>query len=222
MWFFHNPGLLGINARNLLYIKAYNPEKAIVMADSKLKTKHYLSARGIPVAKLHGVIRSKQELRDFQWERLPQSFVIKPNSGYGGEGILVITERTKTQNWITSEGKVLTLKSVKRHINNILDGRYSLSDLTDQALFEQRLEAPEWLAQMSYKGLPDIRIIVHNLIPVMAMLRLSTKASQGKANLHMGGIGVGIDIATGELTHIAQYNKIVPEIPDFLQIQCVK
>jgi len=40
MWFFHNPGLLGINARNLLYIKPYNPKRAIVLADSKIKTKN--------------------------------------------------------------------------------------------------------------------------------------------------------------------------------------
>ncbi|MFH0820692.1 MAG: tyrosine/phenylalanine carboxypeptidase domain-containing protein [Candidatus Peregrinibacteria bacterium] len=222
MWFLHDPGLLGINARNLLYIKAYNPEKAILMADNKLKTKHYLSARGIPVAKLYGVIQNKKELKEFQWSRLPQSFVIKPNSGYGGEGILIINDRTKEGNWITTDDKELMHKTLKRHINNILDGRYSLSDLADQALLEQKLEAPEWLTQMSYKGLPDVRIIVHNLIPVMAMLRLPTRASQGKANLHMGGIGVGIDIATGELTNIVQYNKIIQQIPDFGSIKGIK
>ena len=62
MWFFHNPGLLGINARNLLYIKAYNPKKAVLLADSKIKTKNYLSARGVPVARLYHVINGKKEV----------------------------------------------------------------------------------------------------------------------------------------------------------------
>ncbi|MBI5412695.1 DUF1704 domain-containing protein [Candidatus Peregrinibacteria bacterium] len=222
MWFLHNPGLLGINARNLLYIKAYNPEKAILMADSKLKTKHFLSARGIPVAKLYGVIRNKMDLKEFRWDQLPPSFAVKPNSGYGGEGILIIEKRDSEGNLITPAGEIITQKALNRHINNILDGRYSLADFTDKALFEQRLEAPEWLARMSYKGLPDIRIIVHNLIPVMAMLRLPTQVSHGKANLHMGGLGVGIHIATGELLHIAQHNRIVSEIPDFGPIKGIQ
>ena len=65
MWFLHNPGLLGINARNLLYIRAYNPKKAVMLADSKIKTKNYLSARGVPVARMYNAIHNKKELRGF-------------------------------------------------------------------------------------------------------------------------------------------------------------
>ncbi|MBN1258864.1 DUF1704 domain-containing protein [Candidatus Peregrinibacteria bacterium] len=221
MWFLHNPGILGINARNLLYIRPYNPEKATLMADSKLSTKRFLSARDIPVAKLYGVIRNKKEMEEFNWAGLPDTFVAKPNSGYGGEGIVIIEKRLQN-GWLTADGERIPHEELKRHISDILDGRYSLSGLSDAALFEQKLEAPELLEKMSYKGLPDIRIVVHNLIPVMAMLRLPTRASHGKANLHMGGIGVGIDIAKGELTHIAQYNKIIPEIPDFGDVRGIK
>ena len=32
------------------------------MADSKIKTKNFLSARGIPVAKFYGAIHNKKEL----------------------------------------------------------------------------------------------------------------------------------------------------------------
>ena len=46
--FLRHHGVLGLNARNLLYLKPYNPKKAVAFADSKLKTKSYLSARGIP------------------------------------------------------------------------------------------------------------------------------------------------------------------------------
>ena len=109
-----------------------------------------------------------------------------------------------------------------RHINDILDGRYSLTNVSDIALFEQRLEAPEFFKKMSYKGLPDVRVVVHNLIPVMAMLRLSTEKSGGKSNIHQGGIGVGIDLAKGELTHVVQYGKKIDAIPGFGEVQGVK
>jgi len=221
MWFFHNPGLLGINARNLLYIKAYNPKKAIMMADSKIKTKNFLSARGIPVAKFYGAIHDKKELKNYDWESLPNNFVLKPNSGYGGEGIIVIIGR-KGKNWIISNGDIMSHKELERHITDILDGRYSLANISDIAFFEQRLEAPEPFSKMAYKGLPDIRVIVHNLIPVMAMMRLPTEVSQGKANVHLGGIAVGIDLAKGEMTHITQYNKEIDSIPNYGPVKGTK
>ncbi|MFC1733216.1 tyrosine/phenylalanine carboxypeptidase domain-containing protein [candidate division KSB1 bacterium] len=221
MWFFHNPGLLGINARNLHYIKAYNPKKAIMMADSKMKTKNFLSARGIPVAKLYGSIHNKKELENYDWNSLPDSFVVKPNSGYGGEGILIIIGR-KGGNWVEGNGNIMTQDELGRHITDILDGRYSLANISDIAFFEQRLEAPEPFDKMSYKGLPDIRIVVHNLIPVMAMIRLSTEESQGKANVHFGGIAVGIDIAKGEMTHVTQYNKEIDSVPGFGPVRGTK
>ena len=221
MWFFHNPGLLGINARNLLYIKAYNPKKAIMMADSKIKTKNFLSARGIPVAKFYGAIHNKKELDGYDWNNLPNSFVVKPNSGYGGEGILIIIGR-KGANWIQSNGERMSQEALTRHVSDILDGRYSLANISDIAFFEQRLESPEPFKKMSYKGLPDIRVVVHNLIPVMAMMRLSTEESQGKANVHFGGIAVGIDIAKGEMTYATQYNKEIDSIPGYGPVKGTK
>jgi alpha-L-glutamate ligase-like protein/uncharacterized protein (TIGR02421 family) len=221
MWFFHDPGLLGINARNLLYIRAYNPKKAIMLADSKIKTKNFLSARGIPVARLYNAIHSKKELAGFDFTTLPNAFVVKPNAGYGGEGILIIKNR-KGANWVKENEEIIKQEELERHLSDILDGRYSIADISDTALFEQRLEAPDWLKKMAYKGLPDIRIVVHNLIPVMAMLRLPTEESQGKANLHLGGIGVGIDIAKGELTHVTQYNREINGIPGFGDVEGIK
>ena len=221
MWFFHNPGLLGINARNLLYIRAYNPKRAIMMADSKMKTKNFLSVRGIPVAKFYGAIHNKKELNNYDWSSLPNSFVVKPNSGYGGEGILIITGR-KGANWIQSNGELMEQETLEGHINDILDGRYSLANISDTAFFEQRLEPPEPFKKMSYEGLPDVRVVVHNLIPVMAMMRLSTEESQGRANIHFGGIAVGIDIAKGEMTYITQYNKEIDSIPGYGPIRGTK
>jgi len=201
-------GILGINARNLLYIRPYNKKKAIKLADSKLKTKHFLSARGIPVPKLYGVIRSRDELGRFDFNALPSTFVLKPNFGYGGEGIIPVVGRDGS-NFITSSGRKISPDVFVEHIGDILDGRYSLTGSSDIAFFEQLIICDDKVGRYAYKGLPDIRVVVHNLIPVMAMLRLPTVNSDGKANLHLGAIAAGIDIAKGVTTHVVDNKKIV-------------
>ncbi len=219
MGFFSNlfsaKGVLGINARNLLYIRPYNPKKAIKLADDKIKTKQFLAVRGIPVPKLYAIIKEPGEIDKFDFNTLPNSFVLKPNKGFGGEGIIPILRRDNND-FIASGGKRITREEMKDQIRDILDGRYSISNVSDYAFFEQHIFADERVGKYSYEGLPDIRVIVHNLIPVMAMLRLPTKESEGKANLHMGAVGVGIDIAKGETTYITYKNKIVDELPDGL------
>jgi len=211
--FFKNKGILGINARNLLYIKPYNPKKAIKLADDKIKTKQFLSARDIPVPKLYGVIKDTIELDKFDFNFLPNSFALKPNTGFGGEGIIPVIE-VKDGYYHTAGGNKLSKEELKEHIRDILDGRFSISNVSDYAFFEQYIEADERIGKYSYEGLPDIRVVVHNLIPVMAMLRLPTKESKGKANLHMGAVGVGIDIAKGQTTYISYKNHIIEELPD--------
>ncbi len=211
--FLKTKGILGINARNLLYIKPYNPKKAIKLADDKIKTKQFLSARGIPVPKLFGVIKDITELEKFDFNSLANSFALKPNTGYGGEGIIPVTE-IKDNHYYTAGGTKFNKEEIKDHIRDILDGRFSISNNIDYAFFEQYIIADERIGKYSYEGLPDIRIVVHNLIPVMAMLRLPTKESKGKANLHMGAAGVGIDIAKGQTTYISYKNKIIEELPD--------
>lgn len=213
--FFKKHGILGINARNLLYIKPYNEKKAIKLADDKIKTKQFLSARGIPVPKLYGIIKNYQELAKFDFNSLPQQFVIKPNNGYGGEGIIPIIGK-KEDIYLLNVGKKINLEEIKDHITDILDGRFSISSISDNAFFEQLIISDERIGKYSYAGLPDIRIVVHNLIPIMAMLRLPTQESNGKANLHLGAVGVGIDIAKGEATHIAYKNRIIEELPNQL------
>ncbi len=213
--FFKNKGILGINARNLLYIKPYNKKKAIKMADDKIKTKQFLSTRGVPVPKLYGVIKDINELEKFDFSSLSGSFVLKPNKGFGGEGIIPIIEK-RDNYYITSGGRQISKSELKDHIRDILDGRYSISNVGDCAFFEQHIFADERVGRYAHEGLPDIRVVVHNLIPVMAMLRLPTKESSGKANLHLGAVGVGIDIAKGEATYITLKDKVIDELPNKL------
>ncbi len=208
-----NSGILGLNARNLLYIKPFNDRKNFVFADDKLKTKHFLAARGVSVPRLYGVIRNKSELQKFDFSSLPNKFVLKPNLGSGGEGIIPFVKTDHTH-WHTISGKKMTLDEVKQHIVDIIDGRFSITGGMDSAFFEQLIITHDGLKPYTYRGLPDIRVIVFNMIPVMAMLRLPTKESDGKANLRQGAVGIGLDLAKGQTTYICHHGKVVNEIPD--------
>lgn len=208
--------LLGMNARNLDFVRPFNRRRGMKIADQKLLCKHVLTRSKLPVSALIGKIRSREELENFDWTTLPASFALKPNRGFGGEGILVVyaRKRNRPDAWIKANGGIVTIEDLKTHIQNILDGSFSLSNTPDIAFFEERLKLLKLFKPYSYKGIPDIRVIVFNRIPVMAMLRLPTRASDGKANLQQGAIGVGIDLATGTTTSaIMGKGQIIESVP---------
>lgn len=199
--------ILGLNRRNQVYVRPLNSASAKHIADSKLATKRMLYKIGIKSPELFKVIRTKKQLEYIDWNALPNSFVLKPNQGTGGNGIIVFFGKKKgKQAWIRPNGQVMDVKAIKLHIENILEGRFSMGNVRDIALIEERLKNDKTLAMYSYKGVPDVRIIVYNKIPIMAELRLPTKESDGTANLHAGGIGVGIDIASGLTTSAIHRN----------------
>jgi alpha-L-glutamate ligase-like protein/uncharacterized protein (TIGR02421 family) len=211
--FLSSKGVLGLNARNLLYIKPFNPRKAVAFADDKLKTKAYLSARGIPVARIYGKIESREQLRAFDFAQLPDECVLKPNEGFGGEGIIILKGRDDQGRFLEQGRRPIEERELSEHIEDILDGKFSVNGHMDTAFFEKILVPHECFAPFHPLGLPDIRIVVFNLVPVMAMLRVPTAQSGGKANVHLGGLGIGIDIANGTTTHAAQYHRIIQELP---------
>lgn len=194
--------LLGMNARNLEYIRPNNRKRSMEIADSKLLCKRILKKNNLGVSALIAKVKTLEELEQFDWNTLPDSFALKPNRGFGGEGIVVVYARKKgrTDAWVKADGSVITIDDLKTHIRNILDGSFSLANTPDIAFFEERLKLLKLFKPYSFKGIPDIRVIVFNQVPVMAMLRLPTRASDGKANLQQGAIGVGIDLATGTTT----------------------
>lgn len=206
-----------MNSRNLEYVRPFNKKRARRLADEKLYSKRVLRKNKISVPKLLGRIRNHEELESFDWNSLPGGFALKPNRGFGGEGIVVVFARKKNRPdaWVKADGSVVTIEDLKTHIRNILDGSFSLSNTPDIAFFEERLKLLKFFKPYSFKGIPDIRVIVFNRVPVMAMLRLPTRASNGKANLQQGAIGVGIDLATGTTT-TAIWGKgyIIEYVPD--------
>ncbi len=207
-------GLLGMNARNINYISRYNDRSHFPLVDNKLKTKQLVHKYGLQAPELYGYLRYQGEIKNIL-EFLPEDkgFVIKPARGSGGKGILVISAR-EGEEFIKSSGEKLTLQEIKRHVSNILSGLYSLGGKDDIALFERLICFDAVFEKFSFKGVPDIRVIVYRGYPVMAMMRLSTSESDGKANLHQGAVGVGIDITTGKAISAVQFNRPIEVHPD--------
>lgn len=194
--------VLAINRRNQIYIRPHNPLSAKRLADNKLLTKRVLAKIGIDAPETFKVIRTKKQLEYLDWESLPNSFVVKPNRGSIGSGIIIFYGKKKNQlAWIRPNGQIMGPEDIRAHMEKILEGRFSMGNNNDVVIIEERIKTHPELKRYSYKGVPDIRLIVYNQVPVMAMVRLPTKRSDGKANLHAGGICAGIDIASGISTY---------------------
>ncbi|MDY6941381.1 MAG: alpha-L-glutamate ligase-like protein [Pseudomonadota bacterium] len=207
-------GVLGMNRRNADYISRYNPRHLYPLVDDKTRTKTLALEVGIQVPELFGVIEVEHQLRSLgDIVARHDAFVVKPANGSGGNGILVIDGRMNGQ-FRKLNGQFLHLDEIAHHISNILSGMYSLGGQPDKALIEYRVEFDPLFEKVSYQGVPDIRIIAFQGVPVMAMARLPTRQSGGRANLHQGAVGVGIDIAKGITTGGVWRNRAVSVHPD--------
>lgn len=207
-------GIMGMNRRNIDYVAAHNPRHLYPLVDNKLKTKLLAEQAGIAVPKLLGTLRYQHDVKGLHSQLLPhEKFVIKPSKGSGGKGILVIAEREHDIYFKPSE-EAISHEALERHVTNILSGLYSLSGTPDIAMIESMIEAHNIFDAYSFEGVPDIRVIIFKGYPVMAMLRLATHASDGKANLHQGAVGVGIDLATGKALHAVQHDRPIYQHPD--------
>ncbi|HMK34700.1 MAG TPA: alpha-L-glutamate ligase-like protein [Desulfomonilaceae bacterium] len=207
-------GVLAMNRRNADYILLHNPRRLYPLVDDKLLTKQLARRNGIAVPELYAVVQVEGQVRDLSHMLEPyKDFVIKPAHGSGGQGILVVSERL-SERFRKHDGFLTTLDELRHHVLNIMSGLYSLGGQPDQAIVEQRVVVDPVFDDVSHQGVPDIRIIVFLGVPVMSMIRLPTRMSDGKANLHQGAIGAGIDIATGISTSGVLGNEIITEHPD--------
>ncbi|MFT4564625.1 MAG: alpha-L-glutamate ligase-like protein [Gammaproteobacteria bacterium] len=210
-----NAGVIGMNSRNRSYIMPRNPRWLYALVDDKVQTKRLAEAAGIATPELYGLIRSVRNAREFhRFVEGRNDFVIKPARGSGGNGVLVITERRRDV-YIKGDGTALRSSEIEHHMQNILGGIYSLGGQPDQALIEYRVKFDPVFENISYRGVPDIRLLVYLGVPAMAMLRLPTRSSDGRANLHQGAVGVGIDMATGLTTYAVCHDRRITEHPDF-------
>lgn len=193
--------ILGLNARTQAYAYKYNTHRGKKIADSKLQTARILKKAEVAHPGIYKKFKAENDVFDFDWGSLPDSFALKPSRGLGGEGIVVIKKRSQDKSgWITTQRGKVTPEDLKLHTLDILEGAYSMGNVPDTAFVQEYVGRHKAFRKWAYRGTPDIRIIVFNKVPVMAMLRLPTKESGGRANLHQGAIGVGVDIATGITT----------------------
>ena len=207
-------GVLGINRRNHEFTLRWNPRRNYPLVDDKLETKRLCEAAGIPIPGLIAVARRQGDVRSMVVELASLSqFVLKPARGAMGNGILVVRGR-EGDRWRRAGGRLLTDEDLRYHAASIISGMYALGGQPDVAFVEELLEVHPALAEIASDGVPDVRVIVHRGVPVMSMTRLPTRRSRGRANLHQGAIGAGVDLATGRIVHAVLDNAPVTRHPD--------
>ena len=207
-------GVLGINARNADYILLHNERRHYARVDDKIVTKGFAKRAGVAVPTTYAVIERQGDVRRFASlvENHPE-FVLKPARGAAGRGIMVVTGHDG-RDFTSASGESQPLGDVQAHISTTLSGLYSLGGRFDRVLVEQRIERHPVFAPVVYRGTPDVRIVLYRGVPVMAMTRLPTKESRGRANLHQGAIAAAIDLATGVTSGGVRKNRTVSHHPD--------
>ena len=206
--------VLGLNRRNHAYLFAYNRREHYGLVDDKLATKAALAAHGVPTPALQHVCDAQWRIRALG-DRLAAAadFALKPARGAGGAGIVVIVERREGR-FVKASGATLGRRDLEAHACDVIAGAYSPGGRGDTLLVEERVVAEPLLAALAYRGVPDIRVLVFRGVPVLAMLRLPTRRSDGRANLHLGGVGVGVELASGRTVHAVVGRRRVAAHPD--------
>lgn len=207
-------GVLGINRRNGAYTLKWNQRRFYPLVDDKLQTKRLCEEAGIPVPALYAVAHHHFQVRRLLDQvRDHEDFVLKPVHGAMGNGIVVIVGRDG-DGLRRASGKRMSADAFRYHAAGIISGLYALGGQPDQAMIEERLIVHPLFRDIATNGVPDVRVVVFRGVPVMAMTRLPTAASGGRANLHQGAIGAGIDLVTGRTTFAVRHNRPCSRNPD--------
>ncbi|UOY06537.1 hypothetical protein L0P88_21760 [Muricauda sp. SCSIO 64092] len=209
----NNPkGVIGLNRRNIEFIYPHNQRKHYAMADDKVKTKMILHKNHIACARTYAVIERISQIKAI-WASLQcqETLVLKPAKGCGGGGIKIL-RKNKDGQW-QSSGRTLTDSQIFHHITSIISGLFSMAS-NDVCLIEECIVPHPFFAEIYDRGVPDFRIITLKEEPLMAMLRMPTSKSDGKANLHQKGVGIGVDMKNGTLTKVYNGKSYSDHHPD--------
>jgi alpha-L-glutamate ligase-like protein len=208
-------GVLGMNRRNVDYIFKHNPRRHYPLLDNKLLTKSVLRQAGSPTPKTFFAVRYRADIEEaLRLVRDLPAFVIKPARGLQGKGVMVIKDR-RGGDYLSAGNRTITQDDMRMHLTFILSGMFSLSDTPDQAIVEEYVrEHPDIHRIHGTNAVSDIRLIHYRSAPVMAMLRVPCSLSGGVANLHAGGIGLGIAMETGKTTFAIQKRQSIHAHPD--------
>ncbi|NQZ76294.1 MAG: alpha-L-glutamate ligase-like protein [Ekhidna sp.] len=203
--------ILGMNERNLGFIYPNNARVNYKYADDKYLAKSILHKNQIACPRTYTVVDSIGKIEE-AWQSASEwnELVIKPAKGAGGKGILIL--KRKKEGWM-SQGRLVSDQEIFTHIANTIFGIYSFGD-SDVALIEEYVRPHRVFHEIFPEGVPDIRILLLKKVPVMGMLRMPTSQSNGKANLHQGGLGIGVDMQTGKLKSAYDGVKHMDDHPD--------
>ncbi|MCW5891754.1 MAG: alpha-L-glutamate ligase-like protein [bacterium] len=206
--------VLGINRRNHDYLFRFNRRDRFALVDDKIATKERLAAHDVPHPPALEVCDAPWRLRELAPRlRAHGAFAMKPACGAGGGGIVVVVG-LRDGRFETAGGRTLDWRELAAHAADVLAGVYSMAGREDRVLVEGLVVGDPELARLSYRGVPDLRVVVLRGVPLLAMLRLPTRRSDGRANLHLGGLGVGIDLASGRTTTAISGRREVTMHPD--------
>jgi alpha-L-glutamate ligase-like protein len=216
-------GILGINNRVGRYILRHNARKNYPLVDNKVLTAERAEAWGIATPENYLIVENYGSLKNLHYKlQKYDSFVIKPANGSQGNGIIVIKEILRETGrdgesrvlFRRSNDKLMDVEEIKHHISGILSGLYSLAGQSDAAIIQAKIDKHPIFDDYSFGGIPDIRVIVFEGYPVMSMVRLPTKSSDGRANLHQGAIGAGLNLCDGSTNNAVIKNQVVDTHPD--------
>lgn len=207
-------GVFGINRRNVQLVYRHNPRRYYPLADDKLLAKEYLKRGGVAVLDNLAVCSNLGEVSQFITTLAGhEQFVIKPARSSGGRGLIVVCERDSAQVWRSVSGAAISPNDLGRHAANIVYGVYS-KDRADRAFAEPRVVPHPVYADFWSTGLCDIRVITLHARPLLAMVRVPTLRSQGRANLHQGGLGLAVDLDTGRTRRAVHRGQLISLHPE--------
>ena len=205
--------IVGLNHRNFRLIYKLNNLFDYQLANDKIKAKDFLNCIKVPTSQTYQIYRGLYDLRNIVDDlKNYASFVVKPAKGSRGNGILIL-EQSEKGKYRSLSGKQYNPSELKYFIASIIFGKFSMGH-QDHALIEKKLIPDSRIRALSYGGFADIRILFAREKLILAMLRLPTKTSDGKANLHQGGIGVGVDLKSGITTQAIFKNHLITKHPD--------
>src|SRR5260370_15390281 len=119
-------GILGMNRRNAGYILDHNPRSLYPLVDDKLRMRDLCGRLNVPTPAVYAAISSHSQLRHLaEYLGQREDFVIKPNRGSAGQGVLLIRGRSG-KDYVRHNGEQLRPAEIRTHPSVILSGMHSL------------------------------------------------------------------------------------------------
>src|SRR5262249_29215521 len=112
-------GILGMNCRNAAYILDHNPRRLFPLVDDKLRMRDLCVRIGVPTPEVYASIDSYATLRRLDTLLAGrEDFVVKPNCGSAGRGVMVVVGR-EGNDYLRHNGERLRPEQLRQHLSDI-------------------------------------------------------------------------------------------------------